>query len=41
LLLKDRQLYESINGAVSEIRALLADIRRDPRKFLTVRVSIF
>ena len=40
-LLHDRQLYENMNLAVSEMRGLLADIRRDPRKFLRVNVSIF
>lgn len=40
-LLKDRQLYENTNGAVAELRQLVQDIRKDPRKFLTVRVSIF
>jgi phospholipid/cholesterol/gamma-HCH transport system substrate-binding protein len=40
-LLRDRQLYESMNGAVGELRQLLRDIRADPRKFLNVRVSLF
>ena len=40
-LLRDRQLYENMNGAVGELRKLVQDIRADPRKFLTVRVSIF
>jgi phospholipid/cholesterol/gamma-HCH transport system substrate-binding protein len=40
-LLKDKQLYENMNGAVGDVRALVADIRKDPRKFLNVRVSIF
>lgn len=41
LLLKDKQLYENINGAVGELRSLVADIRRDPKKFLNVKVSIW
>jgi phospholipid/cholesterol/gamma-HCH transport system substrate-binding protein len=41
LLVKDRQLYENMNQAASELRMLLAEIRADPRKYLTVRVSIF
>jgi phospholipid/cholesterol/gamma-HCH transport system substrate-binding protein len=41
LLLRDRQLYENMNRAVTELRDLLADIRKDPRKFLRVSVSIF
>jgi phospholipid/cholesterol/gamma-HCH transport system substrate-binding protein len=40
-LLKDRQLYENINGTVSELQKLVQDIRADPRKFLNVRVSLF
>ncbi|MBI4263114.1 MAG: MCE family protein [Acidobacteria bacterium] len=40
-LLRDRRLYENMNGAVGELRKLVQDIRADPRKFLTVRVSIF
>ncbi|MDE3157023.1 MAG: MCE family protein [Acidobacteriota bacterium] len=40
-LLKDRQLYENINQTVTEVRNLVQDIRKDPKKFLTVRVSIF
>lgn len=40
-LLHDRQLYENMNGAVSELRRLVQDIRADPRKYLSVRVSIF
>ena len=40
-LLQDRQLYENMNQAVTELRNLVADIRKDPRKFLNVRISIF
>lgn len=40
-LLKDRRLYENINQTVSEVHNLVQDIRKDPRKYLTVRVSIF
>lgn len=40
-LLKDRQLYENMNGAVAELRQLVQDIRKDPRKFLNIRVSLF
>ena len=41
LLLRDKQLYDNMNGAVGELRALVRDIRADPRKFLNVRVSLF
>ena len=40
-LLKDKQLYENMNSAVNDFRALLTEIRRDPRKYLNVKVSIF
>ena len=29
------------NGAASELRGLIGDIRKDPKKYLNVRVSIF
>jgi phospholipid/cholesterol/gamma-HCH transport system substrate-binding protein len=40
-LLKDKQLYENMNAAVSDFRLLLSEIRKDPRKYLNVKVSIF
>jgi phospholipid/cholesterol/gamma-HCH transport system substrate-binding protein len=40
-LLRDKQLYENMNGAVREMRDLLAEIRKDPKKYLNVKVSIF
>jgi phospholipid/cholesterol/gamma-HCH transport system substrate-binding protein len=40
-LVTDKQLYDNMNGAANELRSLIADIRKDPRKYLNVRVSIF
>lgn len=40
-LLHDQQLYENMNRAVTELRDLLTDVRKDPKKYLNVRVSIF
>jgi phospholipid/cholesterol/gamma-HCH transport system substrate-binding protein len=40
-LLKDKQLYENMNGAVADFRQLLTEIRKDPKKYLNVKVSIF
>jgi len=40
-LLRDKQLYENMNGTVNEVRALVGDIRRDPKKYLNVKVSLF
>ncbi len=40
-LLKDRQLYENMNGAVNDMRSLIAEIKKDPKRYLNVRISIF
>ena len=40
-LLKDKQLYENMNGAVNEFRSLMTEIKKDPKRYLNVRVSIF
>jgi phospholipid/cholesterol/gamma-HCH transport system substrate-binding protein len=40
-LLKDKQLYENMNGAVGDFRALIAEVKKDPKKYLNVKVSIF
>jgi phospholipid/cholesterol/gamma-HCH transport system substrate-binding protein len=40
-LLHDKQLYENINRVAVEVHDLVVDIRKDPKKFLNVRVSIF
>ncbi|HEX7088295.1 MAG TPA: MlaD family protein [Vicinamibacterales bacterium] len=40
-LLNDRQLYDNLNAAISELRGLVADVRKDPQKYLRVRVSLF
>jgi phospholipid/cholesterol/gamma-HCH transport system substrate-binding protein len=40
-LLHDKQLYDNMNAAASELRGLVSDIRKDPKKYLNVRVSIF
>jgi phospholipid/cholesterol/gamma-HCH transport system substrate-binding protein len=40
-LLHDKQLYENMNQAASELRGLIGDIRKDPKKYLNVKVSIF
>lgn len=40
-LLRDKQLYENMNSAANELKLLIGDIRKDPKKFLNVRVSIF
>ena len=40
-LLKDRRLYENMNGTVAELRKLLLAIQQDPKKYLNLQISIF
>lgn len=40
-LLKDKQLYENMNKTMAELSGLVAEIRKDPKKYLNIRVSIF
>ncbi len=40
-LLHDKRLYETMNSAAIELKELIAEIRKDPKKYLNVRVSIF
>ena len=40
-VLHNKELYENINGAAKEARALIEAIKKDPKKYLNVRVSIF
>ena len=40
-LLKDKQLYENMNGVVADLRALVDAIKKDPKKYLNMKVSIF
>jgi phospholipid/cholesterol/gamma-HCH transport system substrate-binding protein len=40
-LLRDKQLYENMNKTITEIRNLVAEISKDPKKYLNVKVSIF
>jgi phospholipid/cholesterol/gamma-HCH transport system substrate-binding protein len=40
-LLKDPSLYNNLDQSSAEISKLLYDIRKDPKKFLTIRVRVF
>lgn len=40
-LLKDKRLYENMNGAVADLRSLIGEIKKNPKQFLNVKVSIF
>ncbi|HUU36119.1 MAG TPA: MlaD family protein [Vicinamibacterales bacterium] len=41
MLLQDKRLYENMSAAVTELRGLVSDIRKDPKKYLNVKVSLF
>lgn len=41
LLLKDEKLYQNLNEVSAELTKLLYDFRQNPRKYLSVRVSLF
>ena len=40
-LLHDKRLYENMNETINEMRALIVEIKKDPKKYLNVKVSIF
>jgi phospholipid/cholesterol/gamma-HCH transport system substrate-binding protein len=40
-LLHDQKLYDNMNETANQLKGLIADIRKDPKKYLNVRVSIF
>jgi phospholipid/cholesterol/gamma-HCH transport system substrate-binding protein len=40
-LLHDKQLYDNMNSAANELKGLIGDIRKNPKKYLNVKVSIF
>jgi phospholipid/cholesterol/gamma-HCH transport system substrate-binding protein len=40
-IIKDPELYNTLNAAASDLRALIGDMRRDPRKYLRVKLSLF
>jgi phospholipid/cholesterol/gamma-HCH transport system substrate-binding protein len=40
-LLKNDEMYENMNKTVREFALLLAEIKKDPKKYLSFRVSIF
>ena len=40
-MLKDPALYDNMNGTFADLRALVSDVRKDPRKYLHVKVSLF
>ena len=40
-LMTDPALYDNLTGATADLRLLLGDFRKDPKKFLHVKLSIF
>jgi phospholipid/cholesterol/gamma-HCH transport system substrate-binding protein len=40
-LMNDKQLYDNMNQTITEMRTLLANINKDPKKYLNIRLSIF
>jgi len=40
-LMQNPQLYESLNGATREFQSLAKDMRSNPKKFLTIRLTLF
>jgi phospholipid/cholesterol/gamma-HCH transport system substrate-binding protein len=40
-ILHNKQLYDNMNAAATELRGLIGDIRKDPKKYLNVKVTIF
>jgi phospholipid/cholesterol/gamma-HCH transport system substrate-binding protein len=40
-LINDPEFYNNLNGAAKDARGLIADIRKDPQKYLRVKVSVF
>lgn len=40
-LLKDKQLYENMNKVTTELSSLVAEIRKNPKKYLNLKMSIF
>jgi phospholipid/cholesterol/gamma-HCH transport system substrate-binding protein len=40
-LLSDSELYTNLNAAAREMRGLMSDVRKDPRKYLRLKLSLF
>jgi phospholipid/cholesterol/gamma-HCH transport system substrate-binding protein len=41
LMLQDPALYNNFTGALKDLQALVGDVRKDPGKYLRVKVSLF
>jgi phospholipid/cholesterol/gamma-HCH transport system substrate-binding protein len=40
-IVQDPALYENLNASAKGLRGLIDDIRKDPRKYLRVKLSVF
>ena len=40
-LMTNRELYDSLNTATLEVQSLMKDFRANPKKFLTIRLTLF
>jgi phospholipid/cholesterol/gamma-HCH transport system substrate-binding protein len=40
-LIRDPEFYNNMNGAAVDLRQLISDIRKDPQRYLRVKVSLF
>ena len=39
--MQDPEFYNNVNGAAEDVRKLISDIRKDPQRYLRVKVSLF
>jgi phospholipid/cholesterol/gamma-HCH transport system substrate-binding protein len=40
-LFSDPKLYENLSGATGDLRSLISDFRKNPKKFLTIKLTFF
>jgi phospholipid/cholesterol/gamma-HCH transport system substrate-binding protein len=40
-LLRDPEFYDNLNGTAKDMRTLIADVRKDPSKYLRVQLKVF
>lgn len=40
-LIKDPDFYDNLNGAAKDVRTLIADVRKNPSKYLRVQLKVF
>ena len=40
-LFSDPKLYENLSGLTGDMRSLIADFRKNPKKFLTIKLTLF